>query len=290
MLKNAIIISSLLLLLSSLSLIKPIDAKPQGKRTNLQVYPVSSGNTADRKISPRLNELLAIGALRKFYRAEMIYRETIGKGRFGTPQQLAEADLIDQRLASLTDFGYRFSVKILGPTRSSPASFKFFAEPRIYGKTGKRSFSYDHRCRLRGRDRAGQPVTPKDPLIDICPDAFDSLQRHEMNVIAALRRLIEAENTYRTNAGGGNYGTLSDLYNAGLIDEVLATGLYSYYYFAISIRHGTDNSPAVYQIRAYPTEYGETGFRSFYADQTGVLRGGDHQGTLADKNDPPIKK
>ena len=290
MLKNIIIISTFLLLLSTISIIKPIGAK------SVEVEIFSSEelniveNTNYQKASPRLNEILTIGALRQLREAQNIYRDTFGKGRFGTPAQLYEAGLIDAQLASLQKFGYNFSGVIYGFDFANPARFKLFATPKIYRNTGKKSFYFDNRCRLRGKDKNGLDATEEAPIIDVCSEVDELPQQDEMQVIVAMRQLANAQATYRSTVGKGNYGTLTQLYEAKLIDAYLASGLYSYYYFEGVIVSGSPNVPATFRFQSKPTIYGETGYRSFYIDPTGILRGADHEGGRADENDPPIKK
>jgi hypothetical protein len=43
-----------------------------------------------------------------------------------------------------------------------------------------------------------------------------------------------------------------------------------------------------YTVVATPKEYGKTGRRSFFLDETGVIRGADHNGNPANASDPPV--
>jgi hypothetical protein len=43
-----------------------------------------------------------------------------------------------------------------------------------------------------------------------------------------------------------------------------------------------------YEVSAVPVEYGKTGNKSFFMDQSHVLRGGDRGGAAATASDPPI--
>ena len=85
----------------------------------------------------------------------------------------------------------------------------------------------------------------------------------------SLRTLSSAEATYYSTAGNGNYGTLTQMMNAFLIDSVLGGGTKSGYTFAIS---GQSNTAFV--GAAAPTTFSgvtATGTREFCIDQTGVL-------------------
>jgi type IV pilus assembly protein PilA len=90
----------------------------------------------------------------------------------------------------------------------------------------------------------------------------------------SLRTIATAESTYRSTAGSGSYGTVTDLVNQNLVDSVLGGGVKSGYNFttgAAPVASTTD-----FVIAAAPvTSSGvtATGTREFCIDQTGVLTG-----------------
>jgi hypothetical protein len=47
-------------------------------------------------------------------------------------------------------------------------------------------------------------------------------------------------------------------------------------------------TPEGFEVSAVPVEYGKTGKLSFFIDQSGVMRGGDHGGTAATASDDPV--
>lgn len=93
-----------------------------------------------------------------------------------------------------------------------------------------------------------------------------------------LRTIASAENTFRATHKDGNYGSLDQLVSAGVISkEFLEPSGYR-----IEVRA----SGSGFEATAVPVEYGKTGTRSFFMDESTILRGGDHGGgpaTLADK-------
>ncbi|MET0752240.1 MAG: hypothetical protein ABWZ66_02655 [Pyrinomonadaceae bacterium] len=95
--------------------------------------------------------------------------------------------------------------------------------------------------------------------------------------------------TYQSTTGAGQFGFLSALFNAGLINTSQAANFYWGYYSVLTITASTAANPASFTYQARPEEYGRTGVRSFYTDQTGVIRGADKNGLNANQNDPPIK-
>jgi type IV pilus assembly protein PilA len=111
---------------------------------------------------------------------------------------------------------------------------------------------------------------------------------NEGSSIAALRRLHSAEATYQSTTGNGAFGTLDDLAADGLITPELATGVRHGYKFTVDIRAGGYNEPAGFQAVGVPLTYGNTGIRSFYIDESGVIRAGDTRGAEATVRTPPL--
>jgi hypothetical protein len=127
---------------------------------------------------------------------------------------------------------------------------------------------------------------------------------HEANVIAALRALVTALETYRRA-----YGKLPDTLSllgpapagaispeaAGLVDADLAAGSkdgYTIRYYIVPAAGNLPEEDAIkaetFGLAATPSEYGKNGQRSFFLDSAGVLRGADKQGAAANSTDPRI--
>src|SRR5436189_274086 len=106
--------------------------------------------------------------------------------------------------------------------------------------------------------------------------------------VRALRTIHGAEATYLATKGKGDYGTLNDLQRDGLISTDLASGVKSGYRFKVEVFDAANERPAAFEVVAVPTEYGSSGTRSFFVDETGVLRGEDSHGLEANRNTPPI--
>ena len=107
---------------------------------------------------------------------------------------------------------------------------------------------------------------------------------------SSLRTLHAAEATYQATKGAGNFGTLSELSAEGLIDSKLATGTKSGYKFTVELTTNETNYPG-FAVVGIPMTYGGvegSGVRSFYIDETGVIRGGDKLGRPATKEDLPL--
>jgi type II secretory pathway pseudopilin PulG len=111
---------------------------------------------------------------------------------------------------------------------------------------------------------------------------------NEGAAMRSLRVLSQAEQTYQATTGRGNYGTPNDLQSDSLISADLAREVRSGYRFKVEVFKATSESPAAFAVMAVPTEYGSSGRRSFFIDETGVIRGEDNHGLEASKSTPPV--
>jgi hypothetical protein len=131
-----------------------------------------------------------------------------------------------------------------------------------------------------------QAKAPPSPVTRRTTQLRRNLIRHnEAGAIMTLRTLLSAEATYQATTGNGNYGTIEELRREKLIDFVLAEGHRYGYLFRITHEKFSSESPASYEIVAVPRTYGQTGQRSFYMDETGVLRFADKHGAEANHKD-----
>jgi len=229
-----------------------------------------------RAAAPRQNEQLVIGALKRFYDAESTYFSTNEYNVFGNLKELRAAALIDESLAQGEKYGYLFRVESATDFQSD---FKVVATPKTYGKTGLKSYYFDSSCVVRGADKSGADADQDDAVIEACTPTL--AYANDAQWLSIMRNIMTAEETYRATVGNGGYGYMGQLYEAGLIKGQLAI----YYYKGFDI--GVSVNFSFYWLRATPARYGHTGFNSYYADQTGVLRRADHHGGWAEANDPP---
>jgi len=233
-------------------------------------------------VSPAQNELFVLSLIRRWYDIQAAYYNGAGKGDFGTFQQLRDAGLIDDELNYGHKYGYSFEWTFSQATSDFPSTFSLRATPRIFGKTGRRSFYIDTQCKIRAA--LYESADQNSPLLETCTPYL--AYQNELRLLAIMRTLSNAEETYRATVGAGNYaGSLTLLYSAGLINEQLSSSNYQFYYFTGGATPGTT---PLYFYRSRPVFYGVSGFKSFYIDQTGIIRGADHQGGDATVADPPI--
>lgn len=228
------------------------------------------------------NERFAIRALRTIHSAEVTYSAVYGNGNYGSLDNLRQANFIDSTLASGDKYGYHFAIQTVAGTGNTPASLSITATPQHYRKTGRKSFYIDVSGVMRGADKNGAVATADDPIIE------NECLPNEECTISNMRWLYSAEATFQAGSNGG-YGSLNQLFAEGLINELLARGYANGYNFAVTTIPQANNNPAAFKISAVPITYGVTGFRSFYIDESGVIRAADKHGEPATGDDPALE-
>jgi len=89
---------------------------------------------------------------------------------------------------------------------------------------------------------------------------------NEASAISSVRNIVTVQVTYSVRVGSGNYaGDLDKLEDEGLIDNQLGKGKKDGYSFSVE-------GGSTFNVNARPITYGSTGTRSFYSDETGVIR------------------
>lgn len=108
-----------------------------------------------------------------------------------------------------------------------------------------------------------------------------SPEMNEMIAIGGMQMLFHSEETYKTTAGNGSYGSIDELVEKKLVTKEM----FEKYGYKYDLTTSGQSFTAV----ATPMEYGKTGKRSFFIDQTGVVRGDDHGGGPATSADKPVQ-
>ena len=110
------------------------------------------------------------------------------------------------------------------------------------------------------------------------------LASNETSAIAALRTLSSAESSFQSSAvadtdtdGIGEYGSLAMLTNTTptFVDETLGGGTKSGYMFTITVTGNPVQDEIQWEATAFPLNKGNTGNRTFYINESGVIRGLD---------------
>jgi type II secretory pathway pseudopilin PulG len=119
-------------------------------------------------------EEAAVADLRSLHEAIDTYRRAFGK----LPDSLSQlgpapkdqvspdqADLVNERLASGSDGGYRFRYRIVPGAQEDETAFELAAMPADYGRTGRRSFFVDASGKIHAADKHGELATADDPAV-----------------------------------------------------------------------------------------------------------------------------
>jgi type IV pilus assembly protein PilA len=109
---------------------------------------------------------------------------------------------------------------------------------------------------------------------------------NEGSSIATLRSIHSAEATYQATRGQGEFGTLDQLVAEGLVKHELASGTRHGYRF--NVTPISDGETRGFQAVATPLNYEKSGIRSFFVDDTGVIRAENTHGAEATDASPPL--
>ncbi len=128
-------------------------------------------------------------------------------------------------------------------------------------------------------------------IIILTAIAYPQLRRamisaREGSAVGSMKILVTAQAGYKEAAfadvdgnGEGDYGSLVQLADPdgsgtsqGFIDQQLATGVKSGYIFTIAVTNGAGGTPPSYTITGIPTIPGQSAYKMYYADDTGVIR------------------
>jgi len=94
------------------------------------------------------------------------------------------------------------------------------------------------------------------------------LAANEASAITTVRSVLNAETLYVTTAGSGKYGSMATLVSGMLVDTVVGSSTKDGYVFSIVLGPAATS----FSIDARPTGFDTSGIRSFYADETAVIR------------------
>ncbi len=109
---------------------------------------------------------------------------------------------------------------------------------------------------------------------------------NEEGAIILVRYIVTSQITYSARNGEGSYATsLTQLRNAKVIDSVLASGTKNAYTFSTTA--GSDGR--TFTVNATPLSHAGTEPRSFYSDETGVIRY-TREDRPAWFRDPPLRQ
>ena len=108
-----------------------------------------------------------------------------------------------------------------------------------------------------------------------------SPEMNEIIAISVLQLIARGEENYKKTAGNGSYGSIDELVE----HKMLGREMLDKYGYRFVISTNSQGFEAV----AMPVEYGKSGKRSFFIDQSGVVRGDDKGGGPATVADKPVQ-
>ncbi len=140
-------------------------------------------------------------------------------------------------------------------------------------------------------------------IIIIAAIAIPSLVRsklasNEASAVGAMRTLSTAQASFQAvcksdsdSDGVGEFGSFNQLTSANpaFIDASLGSGRKSGYLFSVTMSGNADSDEIFWQATAYPAAKGWSGNRTFYIDESGVLRGSDTGGGLGIPGTPATR-
>jgi hypothetical protein len=136
------------------------------------------------------------------------------------------------------------------------------------------------------------PVANILPVYDGWLDSFYKTysetrrKENEVAVVEEIRAINSAQETFKDQTG--RYGMLRELAAKGLVDSRWSSkteSVYMGYRFAMAVTSAEGRPNARYALVAVPIFYGESGRRSFFTDETQVVRGADKRGAPATVDD-----
>jgi hypothetical protein len=108
---------------------------------------------------------------------------------------------------------------------------------------------------------------------------------NEGSAVRSLQEISLAQTTYHSNFG--KFGTIEELAAQNLINPRLRSGARNGYLFTVALTTDEMNVEGFAAV-AVPENYRYSGIRSFYIDETAVIRAGDNYGGPSTKTDDPL--
>ena len=184
-------------------------------------------------------------------------------------------------ILSFFTFGLLFVGAIVGIVVAVKAMGRVKREPQRYGGRG---------IAIAGLVLNVVSLSTVVPVALIAAIAIPNLlasrrAANEASALHSLRVIASAQAFYHSNFD--KYATLEELAAQNLIDQRLGSGTKNGYNFTIELT--TDEMDvAGFAAVGVPESYRSSGIRSFYVDETSVIRAGDNHGGPSTKMDEPL--
>ena len=124
------------------------------------------------------------------------------------------------------------------------------------------------------------------------------MSANEASVVGGCKTVVGAQTDYNNNSNPHTYtglfaclGSGSGAGDISFLDGTLSTGIKAGYTF-ILVTGGSVNARSwwAWSAAAWPVFYKNTGVRSFYIDETGMVRGSDIGGGVGTIDMPPYDR
>jgi type IV pilus assembly protein PilA len=124
------------------------------------------------------------------------------------------------------------------------------------------------------------------------------LVAYEGDAVGCLRTIANAQAMFKASVaidtdgnGAGEYGSLAQMSNAlpPAIDDSLGSGQKAGYFFTVTTTGIANTDEIIWEATAYPIIKGRSGNRTFYIDESGVLRGSDLGGATGAVGTPATR-
>ncbi len=127
------------------------------------------------------------------------------------------------------------------------------------------------------------------------------MSANEASASGCMRTISTGQTAFQTAAfvdsdgdGVGDYGSLAQLADPDgggstppFVDSVLGAGLKQGYVFTVAVTVGSATTMPAYTCTASPTASGQTGYREYFVDETGVIRF-TSDGSAVSVGSPPL--
>jgi hypothetical protein len=105
---------------------------------------------------------------------------------------------------------------------------------------------------------------------------------NESMAFYAVQRIVGTQMVYKNERKKGRFATLEELAAEDLLEKTFLENME--YKFELELIGDK------FEVSATPKSYGKTGRRSFYGDQTEIIRAADHKGQPATADDPAVER
>jgi type II secretory pathway pseudopilin PulG len=237
---------------------------------------------ADAECCKKCGSSLAQGSADRGFEMQPDYRNNHAPGSHGELKKgLAICSLV-VGILNLFTLGLLGIGALVGITLGIVALSKIKRNPSVYGGKGLATAG------LATSILSVAIIVPMGIIAAIAIPNLLAARRaaNEGSAMATMRSISVAESDYQSSHE--TYGTLEQLAEAHLLNPATAAGERNGYKFKVQMSASEYPNPPGFEVVGVPISYPNSGRRSFYMDETGVIRAADAQGADATRFDSPL--